>query len=86
MTMQMLRWMMLGGAAILATVPAEAQTYDPRFPVCLQKWNWGGTTYFDCRYNSWEACRATAAGISAMCVDNPYWSGPRPSSEGRRTR
>jgi hypothetical protein len=33
----------VAGATILAVTPATAERYDPRFPVCLQKWEWGGS-------------------------------------------
>jgi hypothetical protein len=78
--------MMLGGAAILAVAPAQAQTYDPRYPVCMQKWQWGGSTYFDCRFTSWEQCRAAAASMPATCLDNPYWSQARGGLPGRPPR
>ncbi|MCP3470447.1 DUF3551 domain-containing protein [Bradyrhizobium sp. CCGUVB1N3] len=64
----------MGGATILAPAPAMAERYDPRYPVCLQKWEWGGSSTVYCSYPSWEACKAAAAGLSAMCMDNPYWS------------
>ncbi|MGY8660958.1 DUF3551 domain-containing protein [Bradyrhizobium sp. UFLA05-109] len=51
-----------------------AERFDPRFPVCLQKWEWGGSSTMYCNYPSWEACKASAAGLSAMCLANPYWS------------
>ncbi|WP_027572159.1 DUF3551 domain-containing protein [Bradyrhizobium sp. WSM1743] len=71
--MRMLRWLMLGSAAILMVGAATAQTFDPRRPVCLQKWEWGGSTYFECAYTSWDQCRAAATGLAAMCLENPYW-------------
>lgn len=71
--MHILRWMILSGMVIIATAPAAAQTYDDRYPICLQKWQWGGSTYFECTYTSWDQCRATAAGLAATCLENPYW-------------
>ena len=84
--MRMLRWMILGGATMLAMVPATAQTFDPRYPVCLQKWEWGGSTYFECYYTSWDQCRAASVGLAAMCLQNPYWSGARPRVYGSLPR
>ena len=84
--MRILRWMILGSAAILTIAPAAAQTYDPRAPVCLQRWEWGGSTYFECSFTSWDQCRAAAASMPAMCVENPYWSRSRASLPGRLTR
>lgn len=73
MTMRILRWMILCSAMILTAAPATAQTYDSRGPVCLQKWQWGGSYYYDCGYTSWDQCRAASVGLAAMCVENPYW-------------
>jgi hypothetical protein len=84
--MRMLRWIVLGGAALLAVTSATAQTYDPRYPVCLQKWEWGGSTSFDCAYSSWDQCKAAAIGLAAMCLENPYWSRAQPRYSGRRVR
>ncbi|WP_309249494.1 MULTISPECIES: DUF3551 domain-containing protein [Bradyrhizobium] len=84
--MRMLRWLILGSAAILAIASATAQTYDPSHPVCLQRWEWGGSTYFECAYTSWDQCRASAIGLSAMCVENPYWQQPQARRSGGRLR
>ncbi|MBR0692260.1 DUF3551 domain-containing protein [Bradyrhizobium lablabi] len=84
--MRMLRWMILGGAVILVVTPARAQSYDPRYPVCLQVWQWGGSYYFDCSYTTWDQCRANAVGLAAMCLDNPYWPRARPRPSGGRLR
>ena len=62
-------------ATLLAASPARAQTYDPRFPVCMHVF--GGETgsgdYFDCTFTSLPQCRATASGLAAQCVTNPYF-------------
>jgi len=84
--MRVLGWMMLAGAAILAVAPAAAQRYDPRYPVCLQVWEWGGSSHMDCSFTSWNQCRATASGLSAMCLDNPYWPQARQPGRGDRGR
>ncbi|WP_271572450.1 DUF3551 domain-containing protein [Bradyrhizobium sp. CCBAU 11386] len=55
--------------------PAAAEPLDPRYPVCLQKWEWGGSSRIYCSYLSWEDCRASAMGLSAMCLANLI--GPR---------
>ncbi len=85
MPMRTLLSMAFGCAVILAAAPAAAQTYDPSYPVCLQKWEWGGST-FECAYSSWDQCRAAAAGRAAMCVDNPYWQRAYPNSPRRLMR
>ena len=75
----------LAMAAISTTPSAQAQTYDPKYPVCLQifvRWN---DSYFECAYTSLEQCRWSASGRSAMCVENPYFVGKK-ASPGRRER
>ena len=71
--MRMLRRIILMVTTILAVAPATAQRYDPRYPVCFQKWGEGGFTAIDCSYTSLDQCRMTASGRSAMCYANPYW-------------
>src|SRR6266567_1322960 len=81
--MRMLRWIILVVATILAVAPATAQRYDPRYPVCLQKWGESGFTAIDCSYTSLEQCRMTASGRSATCYANPYWPQAHEASPGR---
>jgi len=83
--MRRLRWSILAAAAILPALPAAAQRYDPNYPVCMQVWTRDGNT-MNCRFTSWDQCRALASGYSAMCLDNPYWSQPRPASPRERQR
>jgi hypothetical protein len=77
-----LRWVLLGGMAILSIAPAAAQIYDPSYPVCLKRWEWGGNTIIDCNYTSWDQCRMETLGLSGMCLDNPYWTRAHPSRQG----
>lgn len=55
-------------------IPAQAQTYDPRYPVCMTVYDgpWGGE-WIDCSYTSLPQCKATASGRAAMCYVNPYF-------------
>jgi hypothetical protein len=78
--------MILAGAAILVAAPAAAQRYDPRYPVCLQTWEWGGSTNINCSFTSLDQCRMTASGLPAMCYANPYWSQGRQASPAGRRR
>jgi Protein of unknown function (DUF3551) len=78
--------------AILAIVtaftaaPARAQTYDPRYPVCLQAYVIRGG-YIDCSYFSLAQCQATASGRAAQCYVNPYFAGrPIPARRYYRSR
>ena len=63
---------------------ARAQTYDPRYPVCMQIY--GPVGYFDCRYGSLAQCKYLAVGRSASCVVNPYFSARKKSPAPRRSR
>jgi hypothetical protein len=63
----------LAAGAMLATVPASAQTYDPSYPVCLHVY--GKISYYECRYTSIPQCNLSASGRAAQCVVNPYYAG-----------
>ena len=71
----------LFGAMVLATLPlagpAQAQTYDPKYPVCLQVYDDMTHFYFECSYTSMAQCAASASGRYAQCVVNPYFVGPK---------
>jgi uncharacterized protein DUF3551 len=76
--MRRLPWMMLAGGVVLSAASASAQTYDPSYPVCLKVYspgNDGGGEYNECRYTSLAQCRATASGLAATCMVNPYFVG-----------
>ena len=76
--------------AISASQPAQAQTYDNTdYPVCLNRYTWGGSHYYDCSYTSIAQCQATASGISATCDLNPYYANAyddRPVLRSKRSR
>ncbi len=62
---------------ILAAAPVQAQTYDPRYPVCMKQYSAGqdgGGEWIDCSYASLAQCGASASGRPAMCVVNPYFA------------
>jgi uncharacterized protein DUF3551 len=69
-------WAMLAVAAGLMTAPARAQTYDPRYPVCLQVADDNGG-YIECAYSSIPQCNASASGRAAECMINPFYAGGR---------
>jgi hypothetical protein len=71
--MRILTLTILALAAISAAQPAKAQTYDPKYPVCLHAFRWGGDD-FDCSYTSLDQCNASASGRGALCVTNPYFA------------
>jgi hypothetical protein len=70
-------------AAVLAATPALAQTYDPKYPVCLQVYQGFTDYYFECAYTSLAQCNMSASGRAASCVVNPYYAGAK-ASPGRR--
>jgi hypothetical protein len=57
--MRGLALMMLGIGTILAAAPVRAQTYDPRYPGCLQSCVLGGCK-IACDYTSPTPCNASA--------------------------
>ena len=69
-----------------AAAPVAAQRFGGNYPVCLQKWEWGGASSIRCQYSSWEECRASAIGLSAMCLQNPYVQQPPRPDRGPRPR
>ncbi len=72
-------------ATIWTAVPAQAQTYDPAYPVCLHLFKRGGD-YYECSYTSLQECRLSASGRGAMCDINPYYAGAQRSSAPQRQR
>jgi hypothetical protein len=84
--MRILMMAIMTAAAVAATAPAQAQTYGPDYPVCMQVF--GRVGYIDCRYTSLPQCNATASGRSASCLINPYYVNPRsrPAVQRRRRR
>jgi hypothetical protein len=66
--------------------PARAQTYDPRYPVCLQIYQSMTDYYFECAYTSIPQCQMSASGRSASCVVNPYYAGPKAKRSKKQPR
>ncbi len=68
------------GGAIPAATQASAQTYDPKYPVCMTLTEWGGTR-IDCSFQSIQQCKAAGSGRAAQCDANPFFGydrrGPR---------
>jgi hypothetical protein len=63
--------MMIG--TILAAASAQAQTYDPNYPVCVQVSRIEGS-YITCGYTSMAQCQMSASGLPAQCLTNPYFA------------
>ncbi|CAL78793.1 Conserved hypothetical protein; putative signal peptide [Bradyrhizobium sp. ORS 278] len=76
--------LLLISITLLATGPAAAQRFAGGAPVCLQVWEWGGSSSISCEFRSLDACRAAAAGLPAMCLPNPYGESPLERVERHR--
>jgi Protein of unknown function (DUF3551) len=74
------------GAMVALAAPACAQTYDPKYPVCLQVYDDFTHYYFECGYTSMPQCQASASGRYAQCVVNPYYAGPKARGGPRKRR
>jgi len=66
-----MRVLLVAMLALTISATARAQTFDPRYPVCQHNYRWGGEDY-DCRFTSLGQCAASASGLPAQCVNNPY--------------
>jgi hypothetical protein len=73
-------------ATVSAAPSAQAQTYNPAYPVCLQVYQGWNDYYFECAYTSLQQCNASASGRAAQCIVNPYYAGPKTAPAGRRDR
>jgi hypothetical protein len=82
--MRILALAILTIATVLTATPMMAQTYDPRYPVCLQVYQGFVHYYFECTYTSLAQCNMSASGRAAQCIVNPYYAGAKPP--GRRDR
>jgi hypothetical protein len=77
---------MLTISAALTATPAAAQTYDPKYPVCLQVYQGFVDYYFECAYTSLAQCQMSASGRAASCVVNPYYGGGKARRDRRQRR
>jgi hypothetical protein len=80
----------LATIAVLTAAPARAQRYGGNAPICLHQWYWGGGDTIFREYSSMAQCHATASGLAAMCITNPYFADarapPRPAHRQPRRR
>jgi hypothetical protein len=72
---------LVGG--LFAATPAAAQTYDPRYPVCIEIATLDGRT-ISCSFTSMAQCAATASGQAAQCYANPFGVQSRPPEPAAR--
>ena len=68
--------------SIAAAMPARAQTYDPRYPVCLQ--TFGPFQGIDCSYTSMQQCKFATGIRASQCIVNPYYARVKRSPGGGR--
>jgi hypothetical protein len=83
--MRPLAWSTLVISTILASSPALAQMYDPRYPVCMQVYTIDGSS-IGCGATTMAECRATASGRAAQCFANPYFAGAPNKTRGSPQR
>jgi hypothetical protein len=81
--MRNLTWMLIASGTILSVAPASAQSSDSRYPVCMHVTQWGGSTYDDCSFISWDQCTSMTPGLAASCKLNPYYAGGNDGRWGR---
>jgi hypothetical protein len=72
--MRKLLWLICASGTILTMAPTHAQTFDPRYPVCLQLATIGGGLEWRCEYSSLAQCAASASGRAGSCMINPYFA------------
>lgn len=72
------------GTTAFSPTPARAQTYDPKYPVCLQVFTGRMDYYFECGYTTMAQCQMSASGRAASCVINPYYTGPKGKPRKKR--
>ena len=72
-------------AITLAAAPAQAQSYDPNYPICLQTYGRNGNT-LACGYTSMGQCRLSASGRAAQCIINPYLASANSGQTRRQHR
>ena len=83
--MRILAGPVLAVAMILAAAPAQAQTYDPNYPICLQTFGRNGG-HIACGYTSMEQCRSSASGRAAQCIVNPFYGKGKPAPRKKPVR
>jgi len=71
-------------AAASTAAPAQAQTYDPNYPVCLHVY--GRINYYECSYTSLPQCNMSASGRPAQCEINPYYAHASQEPSARRSK
>lgn len=82
--MKFITFASLVAGTLLALSPASAQTYDPSHPVCIHIYGDRVGDRIDCVFASLDQCAATASGLPATCLINPYYAQARKLAPARR--
>jgi len=77
--MRALAGVIFGMAVVVSAEPTWAQTYDPKYPVCMEV-SIGDDSHIDCWFASMDQCRNGSAG-TGHCIENPYYKPPPPEPE-----
>ena len=77
--MRALAGVIFGTAVLLSAEPTWAQTYDPKYPVCLEVIDTSGGR-IECSFTSMEQCKNGSTGTGS-CFANPYYKPPPPEPE-----
>jgi hypothetical protein len=77
--MRALAGVIFGTAIIFSAEPTWAQTYDPKYPVCMEV-NAGEDSHIECWFTSMEQCKNGSTG-TGHCFENPYYKPPPPEPE-----
>ncbi len=72
--MRLLASAILAILALAGDGTASAQMYDPNHPVCMHVYGEELGERMDCIFPSLAQCAASASGLPATCLVNPYYS------------
>jgi Protein of unknown function (DUF3551) len=70
-------------ATVSVTSSARAQTYNPRYPVCMKVIEMFGGERYECLFYTLDQCYQSALGLGATCITNPFYGGARPDRRYR---
>jgi hypothetical protein len=70
--MRLLALTILTIGVVSAAGHAQAQRYDPAYPVCLYVVSRAISPYYSCSFTTMDQCRASANG--QMCSLNPFYA------------
>ena len=74
LVMRLLTSAIFVAGTLLALRATSAQTYDPSYPVCMHLYGVELGDRMDCTFTSLDQCAATARGLPATCLINPYYA------------